>query len=231
MWNTFEYFYQLAGRQLAMGAQQFMLMSTVEAAYVSMCDWVGFSVYVCSVCVCVVVHTLIAWPVTSSLSFHGVQYESCALVLRMKTFRQACGKCSGRNDNESAHKLCSTLFGVLWGHKAEKRKTNPQQHIDNSDNGNKNLNECAFMSLLLIIKSAFLSLLFFARMRCDFICHLPLYLSRFSICFSHHHFAYALWMQIVLQHLCTCPWHMIPSFGRPTDLTYQVFPSPCSLKL
>lgn len=56
MWNIFEYFYQLAGRQFAMGAQQFMLMSTVEAAYVSMCDWVGFSVYVCLVCVCCRAH-------------------------------------------------------------------------------------------------------------------------------------------------------------------------------
>lgn len=55
MANIFEYFYQLAARQLAMGAQQFMLMSTVEAAYASMCDWVGFAVYVC-----VCVHTLIA---------------------------------------------------------------------------------------------------------------------------------------------------------------------------
>lgn len=45
--NIFEYFYQLASRQFAMGAQQFMLMSTVVPAYVSMCAWVCLCVCVC----------------------------------------------------------------------------------------------------------------------------------------------------------------------------------------
>lgn len=83
--------------------------------------------------------------------------------------------------------------------KSEKQK--PKQHIDNSDNGNKYLNECAFMSLLLIIKSAFLSLSYFS-LKCaaisSVIC-LSIYLCSLSvslIIILHMHFECKLFCNI-----------------------------------
>lgn len=173
--GIYRYFYRLASRQFGYGcATIYARQRERETGSVREREIAS---------VCSVLHMLIAWPVTSSLGE--------AQVAGSMEGRKACGICVllAKIDNESAHKLCSILFG---GANAKNKTVN--NIVNSTDNGNgngnnnKNLNERIHVTFINYQKRLC------CLSRCDFNCHLFL-IATVSLSLSlSHHFAYALWM-------------------------------------